>query len=305
MGLARSTTPRAFALRGAVLATLILVGFGVAEWTSSQESPPPPAGTRFAVIGDYGNGSREAERVASLLKAWKVEFVTTVGDNNYPRGARETLDEHVGKLYQGYIHPYAGRYGPGADRNRFFPSPGHVDWDTEMLAPYLEYFTLPGNERYYDFTWGPVHFFLLDTDTREPDGAREGSKQARWLETALAASKAPWKLVYSHHGPYTSHTHGDIKRMRWPFAKWGADAVLSGFYHVYERLEVDGIPYFIVGLGGRWPSRFGTVDPHSKVRYNDANGALIVDATEAALTFRLVNVSGQMVDLHLLHKPAR
>ena len=24
--------------------------------------------------------------------------------------------------------------------------------------PYLDYFTLPGNERYYDFTWGPVHF---------------------------------------------------------------------------------------------------------------------------------------------------
>jgi tartrate-resistant acid phosphatase type 5 len=304
MGVSPRLPSRDARRRALVLAAVVMVVVAVdalARWESPPDVPPA-AGTRFAVIGDYGNGSSAAERVAGLLKSWKVEFVTTVGDNNYPRGARETLDAHVGKLYHGYIHPYAGSYGRGADRNRFFPSPGHVDWDTESLAPYLEYFTLPGNERYYDFLWGPVHFFMLDTDKREPDGAHAGSTQARWLEKALATSRAPWKLVYSHHGPYTSHSHGDIKRMRWPFAKWGADAVLSGFYHVYERLEVDGIPYFIVGLGGRGPSKFGETDPHSRVRYNDGNGALFVDASAHALTFRMVALSGDLVDVRVLRK---
>ena len=33
---------------------------------------------------------------------------------------------------------------------------------------------------------------------------------------------------------------------------WGANAVLSGFYHVYERLRVDELPYFVNGAGGSW-----------------------------------------------------
>jgi tartrate-resistant acid phosphatase type 5 len=290
---------RRLVLLGALAAAAVAVAGGPA----SQETPPPPTGTRFAVIGDYGSGQRGEERVANLVKSWKPEIISTVGDNNYPRGARETIDEHIGQYFHEYLHPYRGRYGAGAERNRFFPSPGHVDWDTERLAPYLEYFTLPGNERYYDFTWGPVHFFMLDTDPREPDGARRGSKQAQWLERGLRASRAPWKLVHAHHGPYTSHSHGDVERMRWPFAKWGADAVLSGFYHVYERLTVDGIPYFIVGTGGRGPSQFGTVDPRSAVRYNDGNGALFGDADRETLTFRFVGVEGGLVDVLALRKP--
>ena len=39
-----------------------------------------------------------------------------------------------------------------------------------MVKPYFDYFTLPGNERYYDFTWGPVHLFALDDIDSEPDG---------------------------------------------------------------------------------------------------------------------------------------
>ncbi|MBK6537264.1 MAG: hypothetical protein IPG09_05645 [Ignavibacteria bacterium] len=31
---------------------------------------------------------------------------------------------------------------------------------TAGAAPYLNYFTLPGNERYYDFTKGNIHFLL-------------------------------------------------------------------------------------------------------------------------------------------------
>ena len=41
--------------------------------------------------------------------------------------------------------------------------------------------------------------------------------------------------------------------MQWPFAAWGADAVLSGHAHAYERIERDGIVYFVNGLGGRSP----------------------------------------------------
>jgi tartrate-resistant acid phosphatase type 5 len=38
--------------------------------------------------------------------------------------------------------------------------------------------------------------------------------------------------------------------MQWPFAAWGATAVLAGHDHDYERLTVGGLPYFVNGLGG-------------------------------------------------------
>lgn len=164
---------------------------GVVHKLSLPNVELPPAGTvRFAVIGDYGSGNRAERDVALMIDTWKPSFITTVGDNNYPNGAADTIDQNIGKLYHAYISPYRGSYGRGATTNRFFPIPGHIDWDSAALQPYLDYFTLPGNERYYDFVSGPVHFFMLDTDEREPDGASATSLQARWLERRLSESTA-------------------------------------------------------------------------------------------------------------------
>ena len=38
--------------------------------------------------------------------------------------------------------------------------------------------------------------------------------------------------------------------MQWSFTAWGVDTVLAGHDHTYESLLVDGIPYFVNGLGG-------------------------------------------------------
>jgi len=258
----------------------------------------PAAGTiRFAVVGDYGTGNDNEGDVALLIESWRPEFIATVGDNNYPAGAAQTIDRNIGRFFHAYISPYTGNYGSGAKTNRFFPIPGHRDWDSSTkLQPYLDYFTLPGNERYYQFVWGPVHLFMLDTDEREPDGATTDSVQARWLKAQLANSKAAWKIVLAHHAPYTSHTVPDVDRMRWPFKAWGADAVLSGYYHVYERLIVDGIPYFVNGVGGASLSGFGEIDPRSKFRVAGSYGAMLVDATAKQMTFRFVNRDGRVID---------
>jgi len=280
----------------------------VLRFTLPKVEAPPEGTVRFAVIGDYGNGSPQARDVALMIDSWNPHFITTVGDNNYgdgnfPRGAAETIDQNIGRFFHAYISPYKGRYGPGATTNRFFPIPGHGDWDSPNgLQPYLDYFTLPGNERYYDFVWGPVHFFMLDTDEREPDGASATSIQGRWLERNLAQSGAPWKLVFTSHAPYSSHRVPDVEYMRWPFGAWGADAVLSGFYHVYERLLVDGLPYFVNGAGGTWLSSFGEIDAHSQFRYREDFGAMLIDVTGTRITFRFVTRDGRIVDEYFLVK---
>ena len=279
--------------------------------TLPKVEPLSEGAIRFAVIGDYGGGSVQTRDVALMVDSWSPHFITTVGDNNYgddiyPGGSAETIDRNIGRFYHAYISPYKGRYGAGAKANRFFPVPGHSDWDSPSgLQPYLDYFSLPGNERYYDFVWGPVHFFMLDTDEREPDGARAGSVQGRWLEQKLAKSKATWKLVFTSHAPFTSHRVPDIEYMRWPFKAWGADAVISGFYHVYERLLVDGLPYFVNGAGGRWLSSFGEIDARSQVRFREDFGAMVVDATEKRITFRFVTRRGRIADEFVLGKDKR
>lgn len=261
-----------------------------------------PITITFAVIGDFGENSVGEKDVAALVQGWQPDFVITTGDNNYPRGGADTIDQTIGQYYHQFIAPYKGQYGNGAAENRFFPSLGNHDWQAPNAQPYLDYFTLPGNERYYDFTQGPVHFFAIDSDSNEPDGVSSTSIQANWLKAKLTASQSPWNLVYFHHPPYSSGTHQSTEWMRWPFKAWGASAVLSGHDHTYERLLVDNLPYFVDGLGGGPIYAFTTVLPGSQVRYNSDYGALRVQASDRQMIFQFFSRKGELIDTYTLDK---
>ena len=268
--------------------------------TTPTFTPTPIPVIRFAVIGDYGLAGQPAADVAALVKSWQPDFILTTGDNNYPLGAAETIDENVGQYYHEYIYPYHGSHGEGADFNRFFPTLGNHDYGSPGALPYLEYFTLPGNERYYDFTWGAVHFFAIDSDSNEPDGFRRDSPQANWLKENLAVSEAIWKIVYMHHPPYSSGTHGPVAWIQWPFTDWGATAVISGHDHTYERLLIDGLPFFVNGLGGGPRYEFPSLHPGSQVRYRDDHGAMLVEAGQAQVTFQFITRKGEVIDTFTL-----
>lgn len=278
----------------------------------------PAAPLRLAVLGDYGVGSVAEGQVAEMVKSWMPDAVLTTGDNNYPRGAATTIDGHIGQYYQEYIGNYRGTFGPGAVSNRFFPSLGNHDWLALDAQPYLDYFELPGqglenssgNERYYDYRLGDAHFFAYDSDPHEPDGVKEGSVQAEWLRTQLAASDADWKIVYFHHPPFSSGPHGSEANMQLPFQDWGADVVLSGHDHTYERVILDGFPYFVVGTGGAALYNFGEAICGSRSRYNEANGALrlTLDGDQALFEFLTIDdgmngqAGGRLIDRYLLDR---
>ncbi len=269
---------------------------------AATDQPVPNANIRFAVIGDFGDDTKAESNVAALVKGWNPAFVVTTGDNNYPRGAATTIDENIGQYYSQYIFPYLGRFGSGAAVNRFFPSLGNHDMDTDLGQAYRDYFRLPGNERYYDFVRGPVHFFMLNSDSREMDGINAGSAQAHWLQTRLEGSTTPWQIVIFHHAPYSSGLHGSTTYMRWPFAEWGADAVLTGHDHTYERLIVAGFPYFVNGVGGHVIYDFVKILPESVVRYNDSHGAMLVEASATTLNFEFYNVAKTLIDTFTIEK---
>jgi len=256
-----------------------------------------PFSVRFAVVGDYGQPVPAAAAVAARIAAWNPELVITTGDNNYPDGEQATIDANIGQYYSAFIHPYVGSYGPGASTNRFFPSLGNHDWVTPGAAPYLAYFTLPGNERYYDFVRGPVHFLAVDSDVNEPDGNTAASAQADWLRSRLATSRSPFRVVYLHHPPYSSSSgHGSQVELQWPYREWGASVVLAGHDHVYERIDRDGFPYIVCGTGGANLTSFSTPVAGSALRYAADHGAMIVEADDGLCVFRFVNRTGIVHD---------
>lgn len=279
---------------------------------------------RFAVVGDYGVDNANELAVANMMKSWRPQFIVTTGDNSYNE---RPIDDNVGKYFADFIGNYIGIYagdhvannaghdGSLPTYNRFFPSVGNHDWrDGGGMPAYEAYFTLPGaglassnssgNERYYDVRLGDLHLFIVDSDSMEPDGRGPNSIQAQWLQTQLQQSDARWKLVVTHHPPYSSaDAHGNTGALQWPFQSWGATAVLSGHDHTYERLVKNGFPYFVNGLGGQILYGLGTLDPDSQVFYADDFGAMLVVVCSNSITFKFYSLSDGLVDSYSLGGP--
>ncbi|WP_246723550.1 metallophosphoesterase [Rhizobium sp. ARZ01] len=207
---------------------------------------------RFAVLGDFGDTSLNGEKaVAALIRSWNADFVLTVGDNVY---GPQLIDNAIGQQYHDYIGNYQGSYGSGSAINRFFPTLGNHEYNDGNLSNYLNYFTLPDNERYYDFQIGPVHFFALNSNKQDPDGRSATSVQGQWAHSVLDASDASFNVAYYHHTAF--NPSGSTSTMRWPFESWGVDAVFAGHEHNFYRENRDdngdgvGLPYTTTGLGG-------------------------------------------------------
>jgi hypothetical protein len=281
----------------------IIVAAGMLHFSFAQTQ------TIFAVIGDFGGNSSDERDVANLVASWNPAFIFTVGDNVYT----DSYPNDVGKFYHNYMYPLDPTYGSTDPQtsNTFWPIIGNHDWDVNNLNDYINYFVLPGNERYYTKKIGDIEFFTTDSDTREPDGTSSSSTQGKWLQQQLSNSTALWKIVLFHHPAYCSG--GSNSYMQWPYEDWGVDAVMSGHIHVYERIERDdnndgdSLLYFVDGLGGTTIAGFNKTVSGSRVRYNSAYGAMKViessDDITSSLTFQFYNVSGTKIDGYTLEKP--
>ncbi|MCP4964015.1 MAG: alkaline phosphatase, partial [bacterium] len=275
---------------------VVAATLGAASGTEAQIST-----ITFASFGDFGEDDTEHDEVAAMINSWSPDFIITQGDNRYD-DENPTFDDIVGQRYCDYLAGVqSGPYCDGgtATENRFFPSTGNHDYlDGGGIGEYLEYFDLPGNELYYDFVKGPVHFFVMDSG---PTGSFDATQQ-NWVQSGLQSSTAPWQVVSFHHAPYSSgEDHGSTANTQIDFAAWGADAVIAAHDHTYERLENDGIVYFVNGLGGRSQDNFGPTVAGSQFRYNDAYGAMRVTASLSSMILEfwaVVAGEAQLIDSH-------
>lgn len=302
--------------------------------------------TKFVAIGDYGQDGTGLADVADLVDDLEVDFIITLGDNNYEDGCDYTIDINVGKYFHHFIKPYLGSYGSGSpDSNRFWPSLGNHDlynciglfcaqnfhFVPTYACSYRNYFTLPNHdnssERYYKFEpksipRGTVEFFVVnsdfgglgnrcsptcwDTTTWEPHQIDSNSRQAQWFKTQLGNSTANWKIVYMHYPPWSSTAIEDLDsliKLQWPFKSWGADMVLAGHNHLYERLNIDDFVYTVNGLGGAGINAF-LYDPrpgsqvlsNGQVQYRENHGVQYFEVYDDSIIMKFINVDNEVID---------
>lgn len=184
----------------------------------------------IAVIGDYGVGNRNEAKVAKMVHSFNPSLILSVGDNAYHHSGYERL---VGRYYDEDIVAATGNHDYLM---------GIKAWD--------EYFTPEVASR--DFVYraaSNVDFFILDSQAGL-DSRNRRIHQKRWLLHQLAISDRTYKVVLFHHPPYSSSKHGSTPRYQWDFAAMGADLVINGHDHTYERIRRGKMTYVVDGTGG-------------------------------------------------------
>lgn len=256
----------------------------------AAETPMPnrPDSLKFAVLGDFGTGSRGqlqmAAEMARVHERFPFEFVLTVGDNLY--GSERAQD---------FTQKFEIPYKPLLDRGvKFYATLGNHDSRDQT---HYKLFNMEGKPYY---TMKPskqnVKFVALETTYLVPE-------QLKWAERELEGSREDWKIAYFHHPPYSSgNRHGSDATIRSPlepmFVKHNVSVVFTGHDHFYERVRPQqGIVYFVVGAGGQL--RSGNIMRASALTargFDTDYSFLIAEISGDEMFFNAIARSGAVVD---------
>jgi acid phosphatase type 7 len=196
--------------------------------------------------------------------------IFTLGDNAYPDGTaaqfRNCYDPTWGGSHLGQrtdITPTL--YNPQMWNLTRLPAVGNHEYRTSGASAYFDYFGARAGDPtkgYYSYDVGSWHFVVLNSNCDRVGGCGWLSAQGRWLRADLANHPASCTVASFHHPLYTSSTADTtIVRPFWDMLySAGADMILSGHAHYYERFAPQrpdgtrdstyGIREFIAGTGG-------------------------------------------------------
>jgi len=265
---------------------------GASSYPAPQAAQAQSSDPVFVGAGDISNCSGNNDEATAKLLDNIAGTVFTLGDNVYPDGTAGQFSDCYG--------PTWGRH---KDRTR--PVPGNHDYHTANASGYYNYFgSVAGDsgKGYYSYNLGAWHIIALNSEA----GYQAGSVQEQWLRADLAANNNVCTLAYFHHPRFSSGNHGNSNRGQ---AFWqalydhGADVVLSGHDHTYERFapqnpsgQADanrGIREFVVGTGGAGLYPFPDIQPNSQVRNNTTFGVLKLTLHASSYDWQFVPVAGQ------------
>jgi 3',5'-cyclic AMP phosphodiesterase CpdA len=252
---------------------------------------------RFAVIGDWGTGDDDQNGIGRQMFATHrrapFDFVIAAGDNIYPDGS----GRHFHKNFERPFAPILD------DRVNFYAVLGNHDVEHGRQDQCQYPLFNMGNKCYYTLKQGDGLAELFMIDSTDFDRL-----QSAWLQQALAASIARWKIAVLHHPMYSSgNKHGSNvvlrKQLEPLFTAYGVSAVFSGHDHIYERTKPQqGIQYFVTGAGGK--TRRGGVkldSPIREVSFDEDNHFMLIEADDRKISFQAISEVGRVVDRGLIN----
>jgi len=290
LGLLSATTANAFAATASANTpsdTLRTGGNGFPPTGS-----PQAGAVRFIAFGDSGRGDHAQYDLARIMAAhqWNQHYdmALMMGDNIYPNG--EFAD-----MQAKFERPYAELLRRGVSFQAVLGN-HDVKKGREAQINYRNFNM--GRRNYYSFTKGDglVEFFALDSTYFE-------LRQRRWLEGALAASRAKWKIAFFHHPIYSSaDRHGSDFGLRAEIepllVRYGVDAAFSGHDHIYERTKPQqGVQYFVTGAGSK--PRRGDINrdtPFFASGSDETSSFMSVEITPEQFSFKTIDVTGRVID---------
>ena len=281
-------------LKSFIFALLLLVlPLGAAAQDDGSAKPI----ITFAVMGDTGTGDEAqlavARQMARQREKTPFEFVIMLGDNIYEKGEEKDIKPR-------FEEPYKDLLAAGV---KFYASLGNHDIirGAQFQTNYPNFNM--GGRRYYNFAKGSsenneslLEFFALDSNEITPD-------QLKWLDESLGASKARWKIVFSHHSIYSSaRMHSQYTKLRAQleplYVKHDVGAVFAGHSHCYERIKPQkGVNYFTEGASGEIKHK--TLDrggPFFAAGEDQKNSFLIVQVSESDLKVEAIGADGSLID---------
>jgi hypothetical protein len=232
-------------------------------------------------------------RTSNLLLDDDEAAVLTLGDEQYPYGEYDKFLASFGPTWgrmKPLIHPTSGNHEYGNGKTEDANADG-----------YYTYFD--GVPSSYSFDVGTWHVISLNSNCEQvPGGCGDGSPEQQWLAQDLAAHPSRCTLAFWHYPVFSSE--GGLAAMAAMYRTLydaGADVVLTGHHHIYERFApqnpdggVDsarGIREFIVGTGGMSLDKPRTQLANSQVINATTFGVLRLELKSRSYNWRFVSAS--------------
>jgi hypothetical protein len=284
---------------------------------ASRPPPPPPL---IAAAGDISCGSSNDRfnrglgtagfcqqlTTSNLISGRGVSAVLPLGDLQYDGGG--TLQSFLGSYDLSW-----GRW-----RSISHPAIGNHEYEDVHGRGYWDYWDGAKKRKgragrrgrgWYSFDLGSWHLVALNSNCDQVS-CRAHSRQLKWLRRNLRRKRGDCVLASMHHPRFSSglhEEHQDTGRLWNALYRGGADVVLNGHDHIYERfapLRPDGtvsrrrgITQFTVGTGGyQLFSVAAQRARHSRFATAASFGVLFMRLAPKSFHWSFVDTSGQPVD---------
>jgi hypothetical protein len=301
------------------LATALLVASGGGQQAAAAGDPVIAAAGDIACDptspsfngGNGQNGLCLQNATYTLITQINPTAVLPLGDTQYYCGGLQAFQRSYALSWgnlNSKSHPVVG--------NHEYLTSGGTNCDTTGGANgYFSYFGgLAGTrgQGWYSFDLGSWHLIALNSSCNGAGGCSAVSPEGKWLAADLAAHKNQCLLAYWHI-PLNS-SGGFTATNSYPFWQQlyaaGADVILNGHAHIYERFAPQapppasgtnqgvsdptrGIREFIVGTGGSNHTPLGSRAPNSQVANDATFGVLKLTLHSGSYDWAFVPIAGQ------------